>query len=470
MSNSDNSPRGGFLSRLFGRGNPPLSAPEFVPIQPAAPGEIAMTSVDQPGGKRLARPKSVLVIATEDTATRRWRKEMENTGYGVEAVNDGPKGLDILYGFSFDALLVDFQSAGIDGLNLLRDIRSHDELKSLFIVMMATDKDGSSEQEMAALDAGANRVFQRGDVKPDEILTALKTALFPRTLQAQPRAKQAPAALPKPVTNVPINIPMMEVAVPVTAPKPPEPGTVSGPAAPPPRRTIRIPGDLSKATQLGAPAVNKKVLIIDADESVAAIYRTQIEAAGYDVEVALDGETGFHDLYTINPDALLLDLLLPGGLSGSEILKKTRAQKKFEKIPILVFTNIYTRDVEEEAKAAGALRLFNKAAATPRDVIDSLNEIFLPSGAVFGGHGNPAIQRPTVKVDLPPLAIGALPAKRSSLRAITISKRKSVSRFSRARRNSSRACVVSCRFSCAARVTPRRRAFNCSNSTPVSTP
>ncbi len=413
MSNSDNSPRGGFLSRLFGRGNPPPSVPDSAPVHLAAPGEISMTPVGQPGGKRLARPKSVLVIATEDAATRRWRKEMENTGYGVEAISDGPKGLDILYGFSFDALLIDFQGPGIEGLNLLRDIRSHDELKPLFIVVMAADKDGSSEQEMAALDAGANRVFQRGDVKPDEILTALKTALFPRTLQAQPRAKQAPAPAtpPKPpVMNAPVGIPMMEVAVPIAA-KPPEPGTVSGPAAPPPRRTIRIPGDLSKATSLGAPAVNKKVLIIDADEAVAAIYRTQIEAAGYDVEVALDGETGFHDLYTINPDALLLDLLLPGGLSGSEILKKTRAQKKFEKIPILVFTNIYTRDVEEEAKAAGALRLFNKAAATPRDVIDSLNEIFLPSGAVFGGNGTAPIQRPTAKVDLPPLAIGVPPKK-----------------------------------------------------------
>ena len=409
MSHSDNSPRGGFLSRLFGRGTAPSPAPVSEPAPFVMPGEIAMTPVGQPGGKRLARPKSVLVIAAEDTAMRRWRKEMENTGYGVEAVSDGPKGLDILYGFSFDALLIDFQAPGIDGLNLLRDIRSHDELKGLFIVVMAADREGNSEQEMAALDAGGNRVFQRGDVKPDEILTALKTALFPRTLQAQPRAKQAtPAGAPK----IPLGIPMMEVPVPV-APKPPEPGIISGPTTPPPRRTIRIPGDLSKATHLGAPAVNKKVLIIDADEAVAAIYRTQIEAAGYDVEVALDGETGFHDLYTINPDALLLDLLLPGGLSGSEILKKTRAQKKFEKIPILVFTNIYTRDVEEEAKAAGALRLFNKAAATPRDVIDSLNEIFLPSGAVLGGagnNGNPAAQRPTAKVDLPPLSVG-VPAK-----------------------------------------------------------
>ena len=367
-----------------------------------------MTSpVEQAVGKRLARPKSVLVIAAEDAAMRRWRKEMENAGYGVEAMNDGPKGLDILYGFSFDALLIDFQAPDIDGLNLLREIRSQDELKGLFIVVMAGDKEVSSEQEMAALDAGANRVFQRAGVKPDEILTTLKTALFPRTLQAQPRAKQ-PAQPTRPSTSPAVGIPMVP-ATPVAA-RPPEPGTVSGPLAPPPRRTIRIPGELPKATSLGAAPVNKKILIIDADESVAAIYRTQIEAAGYDVEVALDGETGFHDLYTINPDALLLDLLLPGGLSGSEILKKTRAQKKFEKIPILVFTNIYTRDVEEEAKAAGALRLFNKAACTPRDVIDSLNEIFLPSGAVLGG-GAPARPASAIKVDLPPLPAGVTAKK-----------------------------------------------------------
>ncbi len=120
-------------------------------------------------------------------------------------------------------------------------------------------------------------------------------------------------------------------------------------------------------------------------------------------------------MYTVNPDALLLDLLLPG-LSGSEILKKTRAQKKFEKTPILVFTNIYTRDVEEEAKAAGALRLFNKAACTPRDVVEALNEIFQPSGAVLGtparasikfDPNSPAGESPSPAPSLAPDALAA---------------------------------------------------------------
>ena len=343
-------------------------------------------------GKRLPKAKSVLMIVADDAVARRWRRELEEWGYGVELTDDGMKGLDILYGFSFDALLLDHTAPRVDGLNLLHQIRSHDELKGVFIGMFARDKTNDAEQELAAIEAGANRVFQRATVKSDVILTALKTALFPRTLQVQPRAK--PAAMGLSVPAVP------DTVVPYTAPA----GATTVPFSPAPipaPRPVQTASNAPDAPARPASATpQKKVLIIDADESVAGIYRAQIEAAGYEVEVALDGETGFHDLYTTNPDALLLDLLLPGGLSGSEILKKTRAQKKFEKIPILVFTNIYTRDIEEEAKAAGVLRLFNKAAATPKDVVEALNEIFLPSGAVFGGAAAPA----SIKFDMSPPA------------------------------------------------------------------
>ena len=329
--------------------------------------------VEQPAGKRLAKSKTVLMIVAADNASRRWRAEIEQWGYGVETVEDGTKGLDILYGFAFDALLIDCKAPRIDGLDMLREIRGHEELQGMFVGMFVDEPDGGSQAEMNAIDAGANRVFQRHSVKPDEILTALKTALFPRILQAQPRSKQAAS-------------PQSATAHARARRRPGSGRSLQWPAdADPasPRMWPRLPSSRS--------ARSKRILLIDADESVAGIYRAQIEAAGYEVEVALDGETGFHDLYTINPDALLLDLLLPG-LSGSEILKKTRAQKKFEKIPILVFTNIYTRDVEEEAKAAGALRLFNKAACTPRDVVEALNEIFLPSGTVLGASTRASIK------------------------------------------------------------------------------
>ena len=373
-SESETNSKGGFLSRIFGRSAPSPatsgrkgSTKSAKPGNPGSVSEISMGEGEEPAGRRLNKAKSVLIIAADDATSRRWKRELHEWGYGVESTESGTKGLDILYNVSFDALLLDLRAPQIDGLDVLRQIRAQGELKSLFISAFAGDQDVSAQGEAGVLEAGANRVFPRATVGVDEILTALKTALFPRILQAQPRSKQQiDGARPSPAGTIPA----------------------------PEQLRVSMPAQNSAAQPLAAAPVNKKILIIDADEAVAGIYRTQIEAAGYEVEVALDGETGFHDLYTINPDALLLDLLLPGGLSGSEILKKTRAQKKFEKIPILVFTNIYTRDVEEEAKAAGALRLFNKAAATPRDVIESLNEIFLPSGAVLGsGAAGPVRQR-----------------------------------------------------------------------------
>ncbi len=392
MSNSDSKNKSsGFLSRIFGRS---AGAPG------AASGEssetINGTAIEQAGGKRLTKSKSILIIAEEDSAMRRWQREIEQWGYGIESIPNGEKGLDLLYEVAFDAVLLDYEATGIDGARLLQEIRSHEELKSLFIGVFVRDAAGESEKELAALSVGASRVFQRSSVKIDGILTALKTALFPRVLQAQPRTRQAsPLAVPS-VPSVPSSRSTEPVPARIAPAPLPTPPSVRGETFPQPEPAIRRVVKLEMALEPSAVApLNKKVLIIDADEAVAGIYRAQIEAAGYEVEVALDGETGFHDLYNVSPDALLLDLLLPGGLSGSEILKKTRAQKKFEKIPVLVFTNIYTRDVEDEAKAAGALRLFNKAAATPRDVIDALNEIFLPTASVFGGQAG----RPTIKFD-----------------------------------------------------------------------
>ena len=191
MSNPDSKNKGGgFFGRLFGRANPASPAPaRNTPAGESS--EIINAPDEQASGKRLTKSKSILIIAQDDSAMRRWRREIEEWGYGIELITDGQKGLDVLYEIAFDALLLDFHAPSIDGESVLREIRSHEELKGLFIGVFVRDPSGESEKEMAALEAGASRVFQRASTKIDTILTALKTALFPRVLQAQPRAKQA---------------------------------------------------------------------------------------------------------------------------------------------------------------------------------------------------------------------------------------------------------------------------------------
>src|SRR5258705_29659 len=123
----------------------------------------------------------------------------------------------------------------------------------------------------------------------------------------------------------------------------------------------------------------KKILIIEDDPIVAHVYRSRLEKEGFQVEVAPDGQMGHHLLYQSKPDGLLLDLMLPK-LNGIDLLKKIRAVREFEKLPIVVFTNAYVANMIHEAFASGASAVYNKSTVTPRQIIDVLSNMLSPNG------------------------------------------------------------------------------------------
>jgi DNA-binding response OmpR family regulator len=123
----------------------------------------------------------------------------------------------------------------------------------------------------------------------------------------------------------------------------------------------------------------KKILIIEDDPIVAHVYRSRLEKEGFEVEVAPDGQMGHHLLYQSKPDGLLLDLMLPK-LNGIDLLKKIRAVREFEKIPIVVFTNAYVANMIHEAFSSGASAVYNKSTVTPRQIIDVLTNMLSSNG------------------------------------------------------------------------------------------
>src|SRR5437867_4404036 len=58
-----------------------------------------------------------------------------------------------------------------------------------------------------------------------------------------------------------------------------------------------------------------------------------------------------------------------------EILKKIRAESRFAKTPVIVFTNAYVPNMINESFQAGATLVFNKATLTPRQIVDSLQNV-----------------------------------------------------------------------------------------------
>jgi DNA-binding response OmpR family regulator len=117
--------------------------------------------------------------------------------------------------------------------------------------------------------------------------------------------------------------------------------------------------------------MKKKILIVEDDQIVANIYRNKFSVEGYQVEVALDGQSGMEMLSSFRPDAVVLDLMLPK-MTGVDLMKQIRSQSDFQQLPVIVFSNTYLTNMVQEAWKAGATKCLSKANCTPKQVIEVL--------------------------------------------------------------------------------------------------
>lgn len=124
-----------------------------------------------------------------------------------------------------------------------------------------------------------------------------------------------------------------------------------------------------------------KVLIIEDDQLVANIYRNKFVLEGFQAETAPDGDIGLELVRSFRPDAVLLDLVLPR-MTGLEVMRRLRAEKDFEALPVIVFSNTYLSNMVQEAWKAGATKCLSKASCTPRHVIDAVRSTLKSNGGV----------------------------------------------------------------------------------------
>jgi len=117
----------------------------------------------------------------------------------------------------------------------------------------------------------------------------------------------------------------------------------------------------------------KKMLIIEDDQIVGSIYLRKFQAEGFQVELAVDGESGLAATLKSKPDVVILDLMLPK-LSGVEVLKKLRAEPTTRDLPVVVLSNAYMSSLVQEAKQAGANYCVIKANCTPKQLAEIVNK------------------------------------------------------------------------------------------------
>jgi DNA-binding response OmpR family regulator len=115
-----------------------------------------------------------------------------------------------------------------------------------------------------------------------------------------------------------------------------------------------------------------KILVIEDERHIARLLDHVLTKEGYDVAVVHDGESATETMRAFEPDALLLDLGLPG-ISGLEFLRRIRREDRWAKTVVLVLSAHWFEHDDPAIADAGATAQCSKPIA-PSKLFRKLRE------------------------------------------------------------------------------------------------
>jgi CheY-like chemotaxis protein len=83
-----------------------------------------------------------------------------------------------------------------------------------------------------------------------------------------------------------------------------------------------------------------KVLIIDDDPDLVDAMSNLLEAKGYEVNHAPDGEEGIEKAKNDPPDIILLDVMMTRKTEGFDVARSLSKEEKTKDIPVILVTGI----------------------------------------------------------------------------------------------------------------------------------
>ena len=116
------------------------------------------------------------------------------------------------------------------------------------------------------------------------------------------------------------------------------------------------------------------LLLVEDEEAIAQMYSDRFKLAGFDVDVAHEGEEAVSKMISGHPNIVLMDILMPG-LSGTEAVERAKANPATRGIPIVMLTN-YPESVDlKNALKLGAADYIIKSESDPGQVVEKIQRI-----------------------------------------------------------------------------------------------
>ena len=122
----------------------------------------------------------------------------------------------------------------------------------------------------------------------------------------------------------------------------------------------------------------KRILIIDDIAALSQMYVIYLNSKGFETAHASDGASGIAMVKDFRPNAVLLDVMMPG-MNGVEVLRQFRNNPETKDLPVILLTAIGDPSVEKEAIELGASAYLEKSETDLAGLLTKLQTVLAPA-------------------------------------------------------------------------------------------
>ncbi len=141
-----------------------------------------------------------------------------------------------------------------------------------------------------------------------------------------------------------------------------------------------------------------RVLIIEDEDDIRGLVRYNLEQEGFAVDDARDGAEGYESVRRRAPDALVLDLMLPG-MSGLELCQKLRAESATHTLPIVMLT-AKSSEVDRVLGLEMGADDYVVKPFSPRELVARIRAVLRRSHAQSNSDAGPVYERGRLRMDM----------------------------------------------------------------------
>src|SRR5579884_801208 len=117
-----------------------------------------------------------------------------------------------------------------------------------------------------------------------------------------------------------------------------------------------------------------KILLVEDDNNLREIYQARLQAEGYQIATASDGEEALVVAKNEKPDLIIADIMMPK-ISGFEMLDILRNTDGLKNTRVIMLTALGQSDDQQRADKLGADRYLVKSQVTLEDIVRVAHEL-----------------------------------------------------------------------------------------------